>query len=81
MLAVGVCLRRRGGGVGGRVLAVVWLLFGWQWVGDTGSDTSVFVPGATLSQQSLAEPRWRRKVYIKQKAVKGCVFIWGGREA
>lgn len=35
------------------VLAVVWLLFTWQWVGDAGSDTSVFVPGAATSQQSL----------------------------
>lgn len=77
MLTVGVCLWS--GGV--RVLAVVRLLFGCQWVGDAVSDSSVFVPGAALSQQSLAAPRWRRKIYIKQKAVKGCVFIWGGREA
>lgn len=62
-----------GGEVG--VLAVVWLLFTRQWVGNVGSDTSVFVPGAATSQQCLAALSWRRKIYIKQKAVKGCVFI------
>lgn len=77
MLAMGVCLR----GGGGRVLAVVWLVFGQQRMGDAGLDTSVFVSRAALSQQSLAALSWRRKIYIKQKAVKGCVFIRGGREA
>lgn len=57
------------------LLAVAWLLFTWLWVGDVGSDTSVFVPGAATSQQCLAALSWRRKIYIKQKAVKGCVFI------
>lgn len=57
------------------VLAIVWLLFTWRWVGDVGSDTSVFVPEAATSQQCLAALSWRRKIYIKQKAVKGCVFI------
>lgn len=63
------------------VLAVVRLLFRWQRVGDARSDTSGFVPGAALSQQSLAAPRQRREIYMEQKAVKGCVFIRGGREA
>lgn len=51
-------------GAGGvQVLAVVQVMFRWQRVGDAGSDTSGFVPGAALS--------WSRKIYIKQKAVKG----------
>lgn len=50
-------------------------------VGDVGSDTSVSVPGAALSQQPLAALSQRRKIYVKQKAVKGCVFIRGRREA
>lgn len=69
----------RAGGVW--VLAVVRLLFGRQRVGDVGSDTSVFVPGAALSQQSLSALSRRRKIYTKQKAVKGCMFIQGGGEA
>lgn len=42
------------GGGGCRVLAVVWLVFGQQRMGDAGLDTSVFVSRAALSQQSLA---------------------------
>lgn len=63
----------RAGGGKVWVLAVVWLFFTWQWVGDVGSDTSVFVPGAATSQP--CSPELEEENLHQTKGCEGlCVY-------
>lgn len=68
------------GAGGGKVwiLAVVWLFFTWQWVGDAGSDTSVFVPGAATSQPCSPELE-EENLHQTKGCERLCVYRRGGK--